>query len=319
LKSRRFFFFSVLVVIVFLTAGFSPALSVSAQEDRGVAVPVLISPHGTRLDTTPTYKWYKVTGATIYQYQVWKGTTKVLDKSPDSGICGVSVCQKTPSFTLGYNAYKWRVRAYKTGVWSAWSAYMDFIISPPSFNSSFNGNHTGWMPFGGATWQNDASTMYTYGEYTKYTNIYRNTGQYSDFDFSARMISYGSSVSYQYMAFRTGLHKTADNNFWYPGYFFVLSPDWEFATFKVDNTGTISEVFTPYTPSAAINKNNWNVLRVVTEGNHFKFYINGVLVDDVYDSSFRRGYVGFKMHMSANNDTNFRLDWAKLTVLEPIQ
>lgn len=281
-------------------------------------MPVLISPHGTRLDTTPTYKWYKVTGATIYQYQVWKGAIKVLDKSPDSGICGTSICLKTPTFTLGYNAYKWRVRANKAGTWSAWSAYMDFIISPPSFNSSFNGSYTGWKPFGGAAWHTDASTLYTYGLFSMYTNMYRNTGKYSDFDYSARLISYGNSVAYQYLAFRTGLLKDADDNFWYPGYFFALSPEWQFATFKVNNTGAIS-VFTPYTNSAAIVKNGWNVLRVVTEGNHFKYYINGVLVDEVFDSTYRRGYVGFKMFKSTNTDTNFRLDWAKLKVLEPIQ
>lgn len=50
-----------------------------------------------------------------------------------------------------------------------------------------------------------------------------------------------------------------------------------------------------WTPSNFINRRGKNTLRVVTLGNLFKFYINGVLVDQITDSDFKEGLVGLRV------------------------
>lgn len=92
-------------------------------------VPNPISPSGTIADKTPTYKWSKVTGATQYRIQVDKGATKVFDKTYPASACGASTCQGTPTNTLGYFAYRWKVQAYIGGAWKTYSPYMNFTVS----------------------------------------------------------------------------------------------------------------------------------------------------------------------------------------------
>jgi len=94
-------------------------------------VPTPKSPAGTITDRTPTYKWTEVSGATNYQYQLRKGTKTVYTKTVGAGTCNGTTCSSTPATTLGYAAYKWRVRAKVNGVWTAYSAFKSFTIKNP--------------------------------------------------------------------------------------------------------------------------------------------------------------------------------------------
>ncbi len=93
-------------------------------------IPVPVSPSGTITDTTPTYTWSKLNGATRYQYQLYQNTTLVYAKTVDSSVCGTTTCTSTPANILSAGDYKWRVCAYVDGVWRSASAFKDFTISP---------------------------------------------------------------------------------------------------------------------------------------------------------------------------------------------
>ena len=310
---NKFSFITALVIVTLFVSAFIPVKTVLAQDLKGV-VPATIGPLMTTLDTTPIYKWTKVTGATHYQYQVYMGTTLVLDKSPDAGICGATTCQKEPAFTLGLNAYKWRVRA-KVGwnTWTAWSAFRPFYVSPPPFAYEFNGNKVGWARIGGGSWATVLSKyLYTDGLVGQHTSIYNTRGQYSDFDFSAQVYRFGS-LKPNYIMVRMGTLVDAGDKEWYPGYEFGYTNEGEFAVlYATSSTSHVLIQDWTYTP--AIVKNGWNTLQVQAYGKTFKYYINGTLVKSFTSSVRPRGYVGFMTYKATSAEGRFYVNWAKLSV-----
>jgi len=101
--------------------GVNPIPPPPEDDVRAGSVPTPFAPAGTIYTCKPTYKWSAVSGASKYQFQVYKGTTKVIDKV----VTGTS---SKPAVTLAYAAHKWRVRAYVSGAWKAWSAYKNFTV-----------------------------------------------------------------------------------------------------------------------------------------------------------------------------------------------
>jgi len=101
-----------------------PGEDVPGINPSAITVPTPLQPSGTIYVQKPTYQWSAVSGATKYQYQVYKGTTKLIDKT-------VTTTSHTPNVTLVYAAHQWRVRAYKSGAWRAWSAYRTFTVVNP--------------------------------------------------------------------------------------------------------------------------------------------------------------------------------------------
>ncbi|MBI3151029.1 MAG: hypothetical protein HYZ21_02760 [Chloroflexi bacterium] len=93
-------------------------------------VPTTIYPVNIITDTTPTYKWTKIFGATKYQYELWKGATLVYTKNIPASGCSTSPCSSTPTTTLSNGNYKWRVRAMIDGVWKNFSPYKTFKLFP---------------------------------------------------------------------------------------------------------------------------------------------------------------------------------------------
>jgi hypothetical protein len=94
-------------------------------------VPTPQSPSGNITDTTPTYTWTKVTGATQYRYQLLQGTTVIYTKTVTSPVCGATTCSNTPATALSYLAYKWKVQAMVGGVWKAYSPFKTFTVKVP--------------------------------------------------------------------------------------------------------------------------------------------------------------------------------------------
>jgi subtilisin family serine protease len=121
------------------------------------SIPTPKSPAGAISDRTPTYKWTKINGATQYQIEVYQGTTKVVNAVVGSAACNATTCSSTPAQTLAYAAHKWRVRAFKGGVWKAWSAYKSFTVTTTPTPQLPSGTITDdtptyqWTKVGGAT------------------------------------------------------------------------------------------------------------------------------------------------------------------------
>jgi hypothetical protein len=92
--------------------------------------PITKSPYAVIVQTTPTFKWSKISGATAYQLQVFKGKKVVYTNTVSSKACKSSTCSNTPTKILSLgNNYKWRVRAKINGEWKLYSPYRSFSVS----------------------------------------------------------------------------------------------------------------------------------------------------------------------------------------------
>lgn len=315
MKSVKIRTILILMIVSFLVTAFIPDASVIARNDplKGGTSPVLKSPHGTILDTTPTYKWNEVISATKYHIQVWKGSTKVFDKYPGSGICVGTSCTATPTYTLGYEVYKWRARAYISGVWKEWSPYMTFSVSPPSFTSNFTMSYGGWAKkTGSAKWNLYDGYFYTVGTRNQFSTAYFTKGQYTNFDYSARIRrlqdGHGACI-----LVRMG-NKVGYIQEWYPGYSFCFTNHGTYWVRLTKDDGTRVEVVDSR-HSDKIIEYDWNILRVVAKGNRFWFYINGTFVGIVTNSNCPMGYVGVMLYLEQADYGEIQVDWAKLTVI----
>jgi hypothetical protein len=93
--------------------------------------PTLIAPAGTSSDTSPTYQWNTVEGAT--SYFVWvdgpAGNVMRTVYSAAQVNCATGTeCSFTSGTPLALGAYKWWVQAQNSGGNSPWSAVENFTI-----------------------------------------------------------------------------------------------------------------------------------------------------------------------------------------------
>lgn len=319
MKAIKFCIISILVLMVFLTAVF-PAGTALAQDDRTASViPTLKAPVGTIVTKKPTFTWTKVTSATNYQYQVWKGTTKFVDKTILSSACGTSTCSQTPTITLGYDVFKWRARAKLAGVWKAWSAYKFFTVSAPAFSSGFANTTAGWKLLPDATyWHTTSTTLYTNGYGTRFVSAYKDNAKYFDFDYSARIKCSGDPYGVNMgIHFRSGSNIAPVSWQWYPGYAFQVHQDRQYRFVKFDNSGNTVDI-QPWTDlPELISIADWNEYRVVAYGDTFLLYFNDTLILVASDSSYSGGNVGVSLGYYGYGDhlPVFSVDWAKLSVI----
>jgi|CXWL01.1.fsa_nt_gi hypothetical protein len=94
-------------------------------------VPTTQSPASSIADPTPTFEWSKITGATKYQYQLYKGATLIYTKTAMANSCNNSSCSSAPTNVLVPGLYKWKVRALVGGVWRNFSPYKSFVLFLP--------------------------------------------------------------------------------------------------------------------------------------------------------------------------------------------
>jgi hypothetical protein len=215
-------------------------------------------------------------------------------------------------WSLSNGSYKWRVKAYVGDSWRDYSPWKSFAIG---FSSQFNRSMSGWARKAGATWYVGSSYMYTGGVNEKFSSVYRNDGQFSNFDYSARVRrvdgSDGWSYPAQYLTVRMGTQVESDENQWYPGYIFGYTDLGSYSIWEMHSDGSYSAIQS-WTYTSALKPYDWNVLRVVASGSYFYFYINGTLVCAFYDSTRTTGYVGMQMFKEYGITTQFQVDWATL-------
>jgi hypothetical protein len=296
-------------------------LSVSIVNLSGSSptVPTPILPSGTITDTTPTYKWSKVSSATSYRYQLRKGASTVATytKTVSSSACGSTECTNTPTTTLDYSAYKWRVQAKIGGVWKAYSAFKTFTVAKPSsgFSSQFNGSTAGWSPVNGA-WTNYSSMYYRSAGLANTSASAKHTGLYNNFTYEVKMKRTGDCIGCANRMIIRGNPSSLDPTaVWKPSYLFQYSNDGDFSVFEMTSTGS-PITLKGWTNSAAVVIGGWNTLKVIANGSSLKYYINGALVWSGTDSTLTDGQVGFGLYR--DDDAGILdVDWAKLTVITP--
>lgn len=104
----------------------------SVQKDFNVGgKPILLTPTGTTSNSPQTYSWTPVQGADHYELWVSKrdGTGVVINRTD------ITSTSYTPISGLAPYQYRVWVRAVtSTGVFSAWSSYVDFTVADSSFD-----------------------------------------------------------------------------------------------------------------------------------------------------------------------------------------
>jgi len=100
----------------------------------------LVSPSGTITDTTPTYIWNAVAGATWYQLVVNDSTGTKIQQWYSASACGCAsgtgTCSVTPApFLIGGGT--WKIQTYNSAGFGPWSSSLSF--SAPSLSGRWSG------------------------------------------------------------------------------------------------------------------------------------------------------------------------------------
>jgi subtilisin family serine protease len=117
------------------------------------AAPVLASPSNNAANKTktPTFKWYAVTGAKVYEFQYDNDiafTEPVAYTSPIT-----SLLEHKPPASMGLGTYYWRVRARDAaGNWGAWSSPRTLTIVSIA-NGNFENGAKYWAEYSSNGWQ----------------------------------------------------------------------------------------------------------------------------------------------------------------------
>jgi hypothetical protein len=157
-----------------MTGGVWQAFS-AAKAFTIAAIPTTVAPDGTTTDTTPTFSWSKITGATQYQYQLYKGAALVYSQTVAASACGSTVnCVNTPTTVLAYAAYTWKARAMTGGIWQAFSVARAFTIAAIPTAITPSGKITDTTPT--YTWTKiTGASQYQYQLYQGTTLVYTQT------------------------------------------------------------------------------------------------------------------------------------------------
>jgi len=276
-------------------------------------VPVQVFPSGTIPISNVIYIWTSVQNATKYQLQVFRGSTRIYNHEFDASVCTAGTCSVNPSKSLANRIFTWRVRAYVGGQYRAFSPKLLFVVNVPStsgFVSTFNTNADGWVVHKG-TWQLEVSKFFaTVGIADKVSSI-SHKGIYSTLTYSAKMKRTGCVGCANALTIR-GTPNLDGVGWWNTEYTFDYTNSGLFSVWR-DHNGSYSAL-KGWTSSKAIEKNDWNILKVTANGSQLKFYINGELVWSGTDSAYPSGRVGIAMYRSpTSTGDKLKVDWAKLT------
>jgi len=275
-------------------------------------IPDLFAPEKAIIDTTPTYQWSEVAGATQYTYELWQSGALVYSQTVASDVCVNTICSSTPTTTLALSKYQWRAQAYVNSVWETFSGYKTFTIfqSGPAFFSPFTSNAAGWSAIKGGWSILNHQYFRTSGIYG-YVASAAHTGNYFTLDYQVLMKRTGC-VPCTNMLYVRGKPKPLNSYYdWNNGYLFMYANDGYIAVWSI-----VNGIYAPiqyWKTSAAVHKNNWNILRVIANGSELKFYVNGKLVWSGIDTSLTNGQVGIGSYIYGSA-SDLLVDWAKLSV-----
>ncbi len=264
------------------------------------SIQVGILPAGAR---TAGAKWRLTTGSDTS----WKNHNATISNLPAG------------SYTIRFKAVSgWRRPAnikvtVGTGLVTRTGTYQSSFIFNHNFNNT-NGYH-GWVRMPQNRWSLNARTLVTAGQANRFVNAY-NPRSYNNFDYQVRMRRVNSPHSLNAVIIRAGNTIGASARQIYPAYRFGYTNAGRYNIYRHNANGTYTEI-QGWTASSAINRNGWNTLRVVANGNNFRCFINGTLVRTFTDSTFRSGRVGVAMWRSTSDPSATRLlvDWARLSQL----
>ncbi|HSQ26948.1 MAG TPA: M4 family metallopeptidase, partial [Anaerolineales bacterium] len=180
-------------------------------------------------------------------------------------------------------------------------------------SNTFNGSSTGWTPIAG-TWGVDANYYYTEGnpDNSFYSTAYT-LKSFEDFEFKVRLRRLGDLVldpSSNGIIIRGQPTPLGGGNRWYSGYGFYYDKAGYFAIFRYDAGNAYTMSGWQQHPAIATG-DAWNDLKVLAQGAHLEFYINGILVWSGTDNTYSYGLTGIAMYRKVGSTYDvLQVDWA---------
>ena len=120
------------------SAGYGPW---SSGMDFSMNLPgaaTLVSPSGEITESTPTYTWNAVSGATWYYLKVNTPSDNViLEWYKASNVCNGSICSAIPTTALSIGTYTWSVQTWSNAGFGPWSGEMSFSLTVPAAAAAF--------------------------------------------------------------------------------------------------------------------------------------------------------------------------------------
>jgi hypothetical protein len=116
---------------------FGGTATANASVKVTLPAPYQVSPSGLTTSLTPSYRWGRISDASLYSIAVFDLNTSTLvfneAIAASSSICDPNYCQNTfPTSLINNASYGWYVTAYEPqGGWGPWSAGMAFLASVP--------------------------------------------------------------------------------------------------------------------------------------------------------------------------------------------
>lgn len=277
-----------------------------------IVIPTPLAPVGTIFNTTPTFSWTRITGATSYQYFLYKGTTFYYSKIVPQGACGATTCSNTPISILPSSIYSWKIRAQVGGVWKPLSVNKSFTVIKlgPGFSSTFTTNSLGWSSTWGTWTLNPGGFLTTNGVISNLAST-KNVDYYATLTYEVKMKRFGACLNCgNYLIIRgSQLPLEPNTKDWNNSLKFQYTNDGYFSVWKTKNG--VQMMIKDWTQSTSIIPNNWNILKVSASGSNMKFYINGALVWSGAVIAEPAGQVGIGMYSNTVDNALF-VDWARL-------
>ncbi|OGN84856.1 MAG: hypothetical protein A2X27_14890 [Chloroflexi bacterium GWD2_49_16] len=323
-KSRWYQFLNILLVLglMFSLLSFQDRAVAHAGEEVNLnlvltaAVPTPQTPTGTITDPTPTYTWTKLSGAALYRYALYQGTTLKYALTVNPTTCGSSstTCSNTPATVLSNGAYTWKVRAYMGGVWNAYSANKSFTVASSAFVSQFTSDASGWIPQNGS-WSVASGFYQTPGLANKYVSS-RHKYNYDTFTYQVKLSRTGCANCPYGLYFNGAPLPLGSNGSWNNGYYFFIADTGRYHIGKYD--GGVWHSLVDWTPSALISTSS-NILKVTynSSTHYVQFFINGTRVIYGYYSGFTSGMVGVIIYQDASVGNRLFVDYAVLALSAP--
>ena len=323
-KTRWYQFLNVMLVLglMFSLLSFQDRAVAHAGEEVNlnfilrVVVPTPLTPTGTITDPTPTYTWTKLSGAALYRYALYQGTTLKYALTVNPTTCGSSstICSNTPATVLSNGAYTWKVRAYMDGVWKAYSANMSFTVASTAFVSQFTSDASGWIPQNGS-WSVASGFYQTSGLTNKFVSS-RHKYNYDTFTYQVKLSRTGCAACAYGIYFNSAPLPLGSDGSWNNGYFFLITDTGFF--FAGQKYGGVFPSVWDWTASASISTGS-NILKVTyNSSTHFvQFFINGTRVIYGYLSTFTSGMVGVTFYQDVSAGNRLFVDYAVLALSAP--
>lgn len=155
-----------------------------------------------------------------------------------------------------------------------------YAVQPRAFErgfiEQFSKSADNWLTYNGTPWYSYGGYYFNQANKLEWQETMFYKQRYYNFDYQVRMLRRGASSYYTGMVVRDWLwFKYANNGWWQTE---VCLPRTACRTIQEGRT-------------SVINAYDWNVLRVVTSGTFFKFYINNKLISQGNVTGLKAGYV----------------------------